>query len=105
MEKNATKCGIPINAPFNHFNRHKEYRNLLCLHYKIFLQKKDFLSFAVKMPEDESVRARMRRRDFRPRKSTKGGFNGKRRPRDTETMVVEQWTATENLSLHAIESI
>lgn len=43
-------------------------------------------------------RARARRREIRPRKRTKGGDKGKRRPRDTRTMVAEQWADAGNLT-------
>jgi len=41
-------------------------------------------------------RAGARRREIRPRKGTKGGDKGKRRPRDTRTMETEQWAAAGN---------
>lgn len=43
-------------------------------------------------------RARARRREIRPRKRTKGGDKGKRRPRDTRTMVAKQWADAANLT-------
>lgn len=43
-------------------------------------------------------RARAKRREIRPRKRTKGGDKGKRRPRDTRTMEAEQWADAGNLT-------
>lgn len=47
-------------------------------------------------PASSSSRAGARRREIRPRKGTKGGDKGKRRPRDTRTMDAEQWAAAGN---------
>lgn len=47
---------------------------------------------------DAVSRARARRREIRPRKRTKGGDKGKRRPRDTRTMVAKQWADAGNLT-------
>lgn len=62
----------------------------------LFLYFSLILSLDLASASSSSSRAGARRREIRPRKGTKGGDKGKRRPRDTRTMDAEQWAAAGN---------